>query len=145
MPISPPGSRWAERNSFALLANLPKEKHQKSASGAQSKNRRQDEPELHQIAVNCGKYNQIAVVNFFCHRGAAITSIIAGMERCHFGGGGDLGKSREMMTSSAPTTTASVTQKRMPPWPGIGFSRQEDFFSCSPVDNEAIFFSAVSS
>src|ERR1700677_5011140 len=37
------------KNSFALIADLPKEKHQKSASGPQSKNRRQFEPEFNQI------------------------------------------------------------------------------------------------
>jgi hypothetical protein len=59
VPISPPGSRWAERNSFPLIVDLPKQNHQKSSRATQSKNRRQDEPELRQIAVNITNYNQI--------------------------------------------------------------------------------------
>jgi len=49
---------------FATLRCLTKEKHQKSATGAQSKNQRQFKPELHQIEVSCTKLRQIAVVNF---------------------------------------------------------------------------------
>jgi hypothetical protein len=52
-----PAAGWT--NWFVLIPDLPKEKHQKSARGAQAKYRRQAEPELHQIAVNISKYNQI--------------------------------------------------------------------------------------
>ena len=40
-----------------LSLTSPKKNTKKSARGAQSKNRRQVEPELHQIAVNITKYN----------------------------------------------------------------------------------------